>query len=92
MIFEKEKDEPLTNSEVFIGKILKKYKYKIKTCDLYRAIVNYQIKTYGRAIYKNESQVIEFNKYFSNKSKRCRDTKRDYDNNKCFLEKLERRR
>ncbi len=50
IIFENEKDLPVINTDEFKLKCLKKYKYKCKTSDLPRKIINYQVKTYGKTL------------------------------------------
>ena len=53
LIFEKEKDLALESAEKFYKKLRDIYKYNTdvkKLSDLYRKIVNYQIKKYGAMV------------------------------------------
>lgn len=76
LIFNAFKDKCLRSSEAFYQLIKKDYGY-IANSNLYRRIVNYQIKKYGISLYNLNQR--EYQKYFSQreptkrKQKICRD-------------------
>lgn len=76
LIFNAFKDKSLRSGEAFYQLIKKDYGY-IATSNLYRRIVNYQIKKYGISLYNLNQR--EYQKYFSQreptkrKQKNCRD-------------------
>lgn len=49
-IFELEKNTPQNGVSKFTKKCIDKYGYKESVSDLYRKIVNYQIKTFGKTL------------------------------------------
>lgn len=66
VIYEKEKDNPIKSAERFRYKCIKDYGFNGSTTDLYRKIVNHQIKKYGKTL----TQVIEM-PTFEERMKKC---------------------
>lgn len=64
LIFEAFKDKYIRNAEAFRQYIKKEYNYEVST-DLYKKIVNYQVKKYGETLSNRVQR--EYNKYFYQK-------------------------
>lgn len=73
LIFEAYKDKYIRSSEAFKQLIKKDYGYEVKS-DLYKKIVNYQIKKYGISLSNLGSR--EYDKYFSQRESNRRFWKR----------------
>ena len=91
LIFEVYKDKFIRSSKAFKDEILKSYGYVAST-ELYKRIMNYQIKRYGRTLQDIETR--EYVKWFGLKSKRLREkgkrvADRKYETRK-FLERIEK--
>lgn len=91
LIFEVYKDKFVRSSKAFKQEILNNYKYEV-SFELYKRIMNYQIKRYGRTLQDIETR--EYVKWFGLKSKRLREkgkrvADRKYETRK-FLERIEK--
>lgn len=92
LIFETYKNRSLQNAGKFKKEIEKKYGLK-PSFNLYKKIINYQIKTYGYSLEKDSG--IGYNKWFAHKHPKLRKYHNELliKNRKqqAYLEKLEKR-
>lgn len=72
IIFEKCKDDEVGSSRLFKAKCKKKYGFEPSN-DLYRKIVNYQIKTYGHSLAFEGKSIAKVSKYNLTMTKRKRE-------------------
>ena len=69
LLFEEYKDTPLRSAKGLFNDIKKKYDYD-SSSDLYKKIVNYQIKKYGDVLKSRGSSRLSYGRIHNRKSRR----------------------